>query len=117
MVKLAHGLKAHEILWWDRPAMGSNPHLLTMMKFYKNVKKRRVIRNEIIVVHKHFQPMAQSPHPYIEEMWKKMKLQHKYNKVLFVLLDKTLNDDFVKGKIRMNSSKDPPSDEFNKVLK
>jgi hypothetical protein len=61
--------------------------------------------------------MAQSPHPYIEEMWKKMKLQHKYNKVLFVLLDKTLNDDFVKGKIRMNSSKDPPSDEFNKVLK
>ncbi len=76
-----------------------------------------MIRNEIIVVHKHFQPMAQSPHPYIEEMWKKMKLQHKYNKVLFVLLDKTLNDDFVKGKIRMNSSKDPPSDEFNKVLK
>jgi len=34
MVKLAHGLKAHEILLWDRPAMGSNPHLLTMMKFY-----------------------------------------------------------------------------------
>jgi hypothetical protein len=60
--------------------------------------------------------MVQSPHPYIEEMWKRMKLQHKYNKVLFVLLERTLNDDFIKGKICMNSSKDPPSDEFNEVL-
>jgi hypothetical protein len=39
-----------------------------------------------------------------------------YNKVLFMLLEKTLNNDFFKGKICMNSSKDPPSNEFNKVL-
>ncbi len=45
-----------------------------------------------------------------------MKLQHKYSKVLFVLLKKTLNDDFFKGKIYMNLSKDPPFDEFNEVL-
>jgi hypothetical protein len=49
-------------------------------------------------------------------MWEKMKLQHKYNKVLFVLLEKMLNDDFFKGKIHMNMSKDPPSNEFNRVL-
>jgi hypothetical protein len=46
--------------------------------------------------------MAQSPHPYIEKMWEKMKLQHKYNKILFLLLKKTLNDDFFKGKFHMN---------------
>jgi hypothetical protein len=49
-------------------------------------------------------------------MWKKMKLQHKYNKVLFVLLERMLNDDFFKGKICMNLSKDLPFNEFNKVL-
>ncbi len=45
-----------------------------------------------------------------------MKLQHEYNKVLFVLLERTLNDDFFKGKIHMNLSKDPPFNECNKVL-
>jgi hypothetical protein len=49
-------------------------------------------------------------------MWKKMKLQHKYNKLLFVLLEKTLNNDFFKGKIYMNLFEDLPSNEFNKVL-
>ncbi len=88
-----------------------------MMKFCYNVKKKKVIWNEIMVFHKHPHPIAQSPHPYIEEMWKKKKLQHKYNKVLFALLERMLNNDFFKGKIRMNPSKDPPSVEFNKVLK
>jgi hypothetical protein len=45
-----------------------------------------------------------------------MKLQHKHNKVLFAPLERTLNDDFFKGKIGMNLCKDLPSDEFNKVL-
>jgi hypothetical protein len=58
-----------------------------MMEFYYNVKKRRMIQNEVMVFHTHPQPMSQSPHPYTKEMWKKMKLQHKYNKVLFALLD------------------------------
>jgi hypothetical protein len=49
-------------------------------------------------------------------MWKKRKLQHKYNKLLFVLLEKTLNNDFFKGKIYMNLFEDLPSNEFNKVL-
>jgi hypothetical protein len=44
----------------------------------------------------------------------KKKLQRKYNKVLFALLEKTFSDDFFKGKIHINPSKDPPSDEFNK---
>jgi hypothetical protein len=46
-----------------------------------------------------------------------MKLQHKYNKVLFALLVRMLSDDVFKGKISMNPSKDPPSNEFNKVFK
>ncbi len=46
-----------------------------------------MIQNEVMVFHTHPQPMSQSPHPYTKEMWKKMKLQHKYNKVLFALLD------------------------------
>jgi hypothetical protein len=87
-----------------------------MTEFCYNVKKRREIQNEIMVFHKHPQPIAQSPHPYIEEMWNKMKLQHKYSKVLFALLKMTLNNDFFKGRIHMNPSNDPPSDEFNKVL-
>jgi hypothetical protein len=51
MVKLTHGLKAHEILLRDQLATGGNPHLLTMMEFCYNLKKRRVIRNEIMVFH------------------------------------------------------------------
>ncbi len=58
----------------------------------------------------------QNPHPYTKEMWKKTKRQHKYNKVLFALLERMLNNDFFKGKICMNPSKDPPFDEFNEVL-
>ncbi len=85
-----------------------------MMKFCYNVKKRKVIQNEIMFFHEHPQLIAQSPHPYTKEMWKKMK-QHKYNKVLFVLLERTLIDDFFKGNIYMNLSKDPPFDKFNKV--
>ncbi len=46
--------------------------------------------------------MAQNPHPYTKEMWKKIKLQHKYNKVLFVILKRNLTDDFFKGKTLMN---------------
>jgi hypothetical protein len=51
--------------------MRGNLDLLTLIEFCYNVKKRRVIRNEIMVFHKHPQPTTQSPHPYIEEMWKK----------------------------------------------
>jgi hypothetical protein len=81
MVKLTHGLKPHEILLWDWLATRGNPHLVTMMQFCYIVKKRRVIRNEIMVFHRHPQPIVQNPQPYTEEMWKKMKLQHKYNKM------------------------------------
>jgi hypothetical protein len=77
-----------------------------MTKLCYNVKKWRVIKNEIMVFHKHLQKTMQNPQPCTEEMWKKMKLQHNYNKVLFVLLERTLNDDFFKGKIHMNPSKD-----------
>jgi hypothetical protein len=49
-------------------------------------------------------------------MWKKMKLQHKYSKVLFAILEKMLNDDFFKENIHMNPSKDPPFDEFIEVF-
>ncbi len=55
-------------------------------------------------------------HRKIHNNQKKVKLQHKYNKVLFTLLKKMLNNDFFKGKIHMNLSKDPPSDEFNEVF-
>ncbi len=79
-------------------------------------QEMEVIRNEIMVFHRHPQPIVQNPQPYIEEMWKKMKLQHKYSKVLFALLERTLSNDFFKEKIHMNMSKDPPFDEFNKVL-
>jgi len=58
MVKFAHGLKAHEILLRDWLVTGGNLHLLTMTKFCYNIKKRRVIRNEIMVFHKHLQPMV-----------------------------------------------------------
>jgi hypothetical protein len=74
MVKLAQGLEAHKILLRDRPTMGGNPHFLIMIEFCYNVKKQKVIRNEIMVFHKHPQPIVQNPQPCIEEMWKKMKL-------------------------------------------
>jgi hypothetical protein len=69
-----------------------------------------------MVFHNQPQPRTQNPHPYTEEMWEKIKLQHKYNKVLFALLERTIIDDFFKGKTCMNPSKDPPSNEFNEVL-
>lgn len=74
MVKLTRGLKVHEILLQDQLASRGNSHLLTLTKFYYNVKKQRVIRNEIIIFHKHPQPITQNPQPYTEEMWEKMKL-------------------------------------------
>jgi hypothetical protein len=89
--------------------MRSNPQLLIMTKFCYNVKKRKVIRNEIMLFHKHLQPTVQNLYPYIKDMWKKIKLQHKYSKVLFALLQRTFTNDFFKGKIHMNSSKDPPT--------
>jgi hypothetical protein len=49
-------------------------------------------------------------------MWKKVKLQHKYSKVLFALLEKMLSDDFFKGKIHMNLSKDPPFEVFEEWI-
>ncbi len=45
-----------------------------------------------------------------------MKLQHKYIKVLFALLEKTLSDDFFKGKICMNLSKDPRYEVFEQWI-
>jgi hypothetical protein len=39
-----------------------------------------------------------------------------YSKVLFALLEMTLNNDFFMGRIHMNPCSDPSSDEFNKVL-
>jgi hypothetical protein len=116
MVKLVHGLKTHKILLQDWPTTKRNPHLLEMKFFCYNIKKKRVIQNEIMAFHRHPQPTVQNPHLYSKEMWKKMKLQHKYNKVLFMLLERTLNNDFFKGKICMNSSKDLPFDEFNEVF-
>jgi hypothetical protein len=80
IMKFTHGLKAHEILLRDQPTTGSNLHLLIMKKFYYNIKKRRVIRNEIMVFHKNTQRMVENPHPYTKEMWKKIKLQHKYKR-------------------------------------
>jgi hypothetical protein len=68
MVKLTHGLKVHQILLRDQPTTRSTPHHLTMMEFCHNVKKWKVIQNEIMVFHKHLQPMVQSPHPHIDEM-------------------------------------------------
>jgi thymidine kinase len=41
MVQFVHGLKVHEMQ--DQLATGANPHLLTMIKFCYNVKKRKVI--------------------------------------------------------------------------
>jgi hypothetical protein len=55
MVKLAHGLKAHIILLRDQPMTGSNLHLLMMTEFYYNIKKQRVIKNKIMVFHRHLQ--------------------------------------------------------------
>jgi hypothetical protein len=51
MVKHVHGLKANGILWQDWHATGGNPHLLIMTEFCYNIKKRRVIQNEIMVFH------------------------------------------------------------------
>ncbi len=116
IVKLVHGLKAQEIVLRDQPMTRRDLHFLTMTEFCYNIKKRRVIQNIILVFHRHPQPTPQCPYLYIEDMWKKMKLQHKYSKVLFALLKMTINDDFFKGKIHMNLPKDPPFDEFNKVF-
>jgi hypothetical protein len=69
-----------------------------------------------MVFHKHHQLTAQNPHPYIDEMWEKSN----YNistKGLFVLLERTLINDFFEGIFFMNPSKDPPFNKFNEVLK
>ncbi len=62
------------------------------------------------------QPIAQNPQPYIEVEWKIVKTLHGYNKMLFLLLERKLIDDFFKRKIKMNPSKDVSFDDFIEVL-
>ncbi len=80
MQKLMNNLKLQKITMRNYLASGGNPHLLTMAKFCYNVKKKRVIQNEIMVHHNRPQPIVQSPQPYIEVEWKTVKTLHNYNK-------------------------------------
>jgi len=80
MQKLVNNLKLHKITMHNYLASGRNPHLLTMAKFCYNVKKKKMIQNEIMVQHKHPHPIVQSPQPYIEAEWKIVKTLHNYNK-------------------------------------
>jgi hypothetical protein len=61
------------------------------------------------------QPIAQNQQPYIEVEWKIVKTLHGYNK-MFLLLERKLINDFFKGKIKMNPSKDVSFDDFIEVL-
>jgi DNA repair protein RadC len=56
MQKLVNSLKVHEITMHDHLASGRNTHLLAMVEFCYNVKKRKMIHNEIMVQHNH--PLA-----------------------------------------------------------
>jgi len=73
-----------------------------MYKCTKQLKRKVVIRNEIMIHFGFPKPTTNIQKPYFDDVWTKKKLKHKFDKILFSILDYELNDEFYTKKMRLN---------------
>ncbi len=79
-----------------------------MSKFYLGCKKCCQICHKIMVFHGYLWPTSTNPMPYAMNDWHKKKRKHKYDDMIYSLLDSELSDDFYKLKIKLNPALEPP---------
>jgi hypothetical protein len=79
-----------------------------MNKYCWKYKKQKEIYHEIMVFYGF--PIFTSTNLmlYIMENWHEKERRHRYNNMLFALLDNEFNKDVYKFKTRLNPSKAPP---------
>jgi len=69
-----------------------------MYEFTRLLKRKAMIRNEIMIFFGSPKPMVNNQKPYSNEDWHEKKVNHKFNKMLFSILDLELNDKFYNKK-------------------
>jgi hypothetical protein len=87
------GLFVKTIIILDQPTKGrKQPNLKSMYKFTKQLKRKVVIRNKIMIHFGFLKLIANNQKPYSNEAWRKKKLKHKLDKMFFSILDFELNE-------------------------
>jgi hypothetical protein len=88
-----------------------------MYEFTKQLKRKVVIQNEIMIHFGFPKSIANSQKPYSDEAWREKKLKHKLDKMFFSILDSTFNEEFYTQKTRLNPSNKAPLVGFKIRLK
>jgi len=65
----------------------------------------------------HPKPIVNNQKPYLDDKWHTLKDKHKFDKMLFSILDLELNDDFYFKKLRLNPLDKAPLVGFTRALK
>ncbi len=116
--KLAQGFFTKTITIYDRPMKGrGQPDLKSMYKFTKQLKRKAIIRNEIMIHFGFPKLTANNQKPYSNETWKEKKLKKKLDKMFFLILDFELNEEFYTKKMRLNPFDKAPPIGFKTTLK
>ncbi len=95
---------------------GRRPNLKSMYKFIRMLKQKAMIRNEIMIHFGHPKPIANNRKPYLNDKWHALKHKHKFDNMLFSILDSELNDDFYLKKLSLNPSNEAPLVGFKQAL-
>jgi hypothetical protein len=94
--KLAQGFIAKTITIHDRLTKGGRqPNLKSMYEFMNQLKRKVVIRDEIMIHFSFPKPITNNQKPYSDEVCREKKLRHKLDKMLFSILDFELNKEFI----------------------
>jgi hypothetical protein len=81
---------------------GGRPNLKSMYEFTRLIKRKVVNWNKIMIHFGHPKPIANNQKPYSDNKWHTLKDKHKFDKMLFSILDLELNEDFYLKKLRLN---------------
>ncbi len=107
--KLAWDFLAKIIIIHDWLAKGrGRPDLKSMYKFTKQLMRKVVIWNEILIHFGFPKPTTNIQKPCSNEVWREKKLKHKLDKIFFSILDFKLNEEFYTKKMKLNPSDKAP---------
>jgi hypothetical protein len=81
------------------------------------LKRKAMICNEIMIFFRSPKPMVNNQKPYSNEDWHGKKVNHKFDKMLFSILDSEFNDKFYNQKMKLNLSFDAPLAKFTTTLR
>jgi hypothetical protein len=88
-----------------------------MYEFTKQLKRKTIIPNEIMIHFGFPKSITNNQKPYSNEAWREKKLKHKLEKILFSILDVTLNEEFYTQKMKLNLSNEALHVGFKIALK